>query len=771
MYTSSASSVNGHEFISLLETQTEDFGVGLQLESFIRTDNKQGFVSFFNSQQFNHRSIYFGFETRLFKLICFRRAIGCATALLNGETGLPTVDLNYGLAADPLEDEVGDNPTPIEIAARILCYGLTKLFIEHGADLSLFCYESRGALSRLPLKLALDTFCDHTIVKDFPAGESVDKLFSLFRLQELKEPLETIEFLASRTKQVMILGVCSVEERNLVKLSALLIVAWDKLVIDDDIYSSPVAKLIGLQHDVESDLEKKQIMRSMLQALKLVEMSRSFLKENHKVSMAEVQQAILFKHVECSVDKARPMNHATNKPIVKVLLETRLMKKMCSKSMNTECIYFLPKSPEPERDIRENWTDSFYGHVCRAMCLDDRHEFVKVVNGVEPFGSVDPDDDDNLPEIVREFMFEYDSANCAAAVLAGETDAFLTFKDLTDVGWSFLHNAAKLANPKLTALFLENGFPADDRRDSDELKIKAALPLNVALERMIIVSKNGRIISLPLILWRFSVMTNLYGAPDLRLSVRFDAFYTILWLLSDGIFLLFLLFLSEEYAGDSHKELLTSAFMDTLVLTSITQNAGGAGHARKLSTSTGHEDSHGYNDPIERKMKLLLLGIFGKIGDYLSAYIRLEHLQIIDVQTTAQTNSEVAWLLVRAGISDGLVSKMDDTLFRIYFADHKRVLGSVNRNSGVQQCGPKVGIIDPVLNTYWKQAPGSMLWTRGTSSSVVFSRAVPTPFPNIRADFASLASAKGLVDVLRHRHRPMWCKSMVAALTSGFKRI
>ncbi|KAH9603590.1 hypothetical protein KSS87_015966, partial [Heliosperma pusillum] len=125
---------------------------------------------------------------------------------------------------------------------------------------------------------------DHKILKDFGSGESVYKLFSLFRHQGLKEPWDTIKLLASKTKQVMILGVYYVEERDLVKLAALLIVAWDKLVIDDDIYSSPIAKLIGLQHGLESDLEKKQVTRSMLQALTLI---ASFLKENRTISMVE----------------------------------------------------------------------------------------------------------------------------------------------------------------------------------------------------------------------------------------------------------------------------------------------------------------------------------------------------------------------------------------------------------------------------------------------------------------------------------------------------
>ncbi|XP_074264832.1 uncharacterized protein LOC141587288 isoform X1 [Silene latifolia] len=815
---SSASSVNGHEFISLLETECDDFGIGLELESYIRTDNKEAFVSLLKAREYDFSwGGYEDFETRLLKLLCFRRAVGCATAFLNGDTLLRKVDLNLGLPADPLEDEVGDNPTPLELAVKMLCYGLTALFIEHGADPTLEGYEGWGAVSFLPLTLALDSLCDHKIVKDFGAGESVYNLFSLFRLQELKEALDTIKLLASKSKkqQVTALGVACVEKWNLVKLATLLIVAWDKLVIDDDVYSSPIAKLIVLQHDLESDLEKKEVMRSMLLAFRLVEMSRDYLNQNLTLNhtllklenaynqLMEVQlhgkgtdmisanlarlaaqllrrnkeffETVLAeknysstpstRNVKISADihrlflnlirklqpsKCRPVDRLGDK----VLLETRLMKKVSSESMITKCIYFLPKTSESYGGETCGEDTLLYQHLYHVMLLDDRYEFVKVVNGVESFDSLDCDYD--LPTIVRHLMFLHDSADCAAAVLAGETDAFLSFRDLTDVGWSFLHNAAKLANPKLTAMFLENGFLADDRRDCDELKIKAALPLNVALE---------------------SIRDDFYiqcwmknkSASDLVVLLCRDEFRHILEtirllvLKTTDVYSEFLLYLKQGKMVElcallmvAHKELLASDFMvDTLVPTSITHKDGGAGDG----------NSHEHNDPVEREETVLLLAIFEKIGDHLSAYIRLEQLKI-----EYQVDSEVAWLIVRAGISDALVSKIANTMFsRVYFADHERVSGRVYHNSFEQHCRPKLlgG------SRYPKQAGMSMSWKRGISSSMVFAPALHIPVLKTNADFAPLVSAKRLrlVDVLHRRHSPIRCISIVAALTSRFRRI
>ncbi|KAH9603589.1 hypothetical protein KSS87_015965, partial [Heliosperma pusillum] len=249
------------------------------------------------------------------------------------------------------------------------------------------------------------------------------------------------------------------------------------------------------------------------------------------------------------------------------------------------------------------WEDSFDDHLCRAMWLDDRNEFVKLVNGVESFGSLDCKN--NLPETVRDLMLLHDSANCAAAVLAGETDAYLKFKDLTDLGWSFLHHAAKHGDPKITALFLDNGFLADDRRDCDELNLKAALPLHVALEsiRDHILLKNRK------------------SAIDLVVLLCDDEYRNILEtirllaLKTTNVFNEFLLYLKQGKMVElcallmvAHKELLPLLYMEnTLVSTSITQD----------------------DDPLQRKETLLLLNIFEKIGDDLSAYIRLEHLRVI----------------------------------------------------------------------------------------------------------------------------------------------
>ncbi|XP_074319258.1 uncharacterized protein LOC141656313 isoform X2 [Silene latifolia] len=814
----SASSVNGHEFISLLQTQTEDFGVGLQLETLIHSDNKQAFVSYLKTQQFDYHSLdYLHFRTRLLKLLCFRRAIGCATALLNGETGLPPVDLNLGLIGDPLEDDVGDHPTPLQIAAKILCYGLTDLFIQHGADATLQGPDTREAVSILPLNLALDTLCDHEIVKDFPAGESVTKLFSVFRLQELKEGLDTIKLLVSRTRQqqVTVLGVCCVEKWNLVKLAVLLIFAWDKLVIDDNIYSCPIAKLIGLQHGVESDLEKKQITRSMLQAFRLVEMSRNLLKENRTSSKAQhegvplevankfrtdvklhdtnthmvsadsdrlaaellrrnkdfLEAALAEKNYsmpctwkfKMSADLHRKL-HLTRWATVlrlgdKVLLETRLMEEMSSES-KSKCIYTLPRY---ERRTEQAWHDDFICRLSDAMLLDDRYEFVKLVNGVKSFHSLGFDDD--LPEIVRERMFVEDSANCVAAVLAGETDAVLTFRDLTDVGWSFLHMAAKHGASKLTALFLENGFLADDRRDCDELKIKAALPLNVALENI----RNGYLLRD----WKDNK-----SATDLVVLLCNNEFRNILETIrllvqkTTDVYSEYSRYLKEEKMVElcallmvAHKELLRPDFVGhTLVPESTTHKARVAGHTRFFSARARHGNSHEHNDPLERKRTHLLVDIFGKIGDYLSAYIRLEQ-----IKPCYQLTGEAAWLVGRAGISDALVSETTNTSSRMYVADEKRASERVHSNTLEQHCRPKLlgGSRCP------KQAPQSMSWRRGASSSrsMVFPRVLHTPVPEINADFASFVPAKRLVDVLGRRHSPMRCISIVAALTSGFRRM
>ncbi|KAH9623204.1 hypothetical protein KSS87_015490 [Heliosperma pusillum] len=681
----------------------------------------------------------------MLKLLCFHRAIGCATALLNEETGLPTVDLNLGLTPDILLNEVIDHPIPLQIAAKVLCYGLTDLFILRGADPTLDGHECRELASELPLNLALDTLCHHEIVKDFTAGESVDNLFSLFRLQELREPLDTIKLLVSRTRQqqVTVIGVCCVETWNLVKLAALLISAWDVLVLKfGDIYSSPITKLIGLQHGVESDLAKKQITSSMLQAIRFVEMSRNFehevvplgvankLHDTKTRMVSDDSDSIVSQHDEYyNLQISRLAAELLRRN--EVLLETRLMKKRSSKSMYTECIYSLPGCT---REKMPCWAaNSFYYHLDSAMLLDDRYEFVRVVHGMESFDGLDWDaNTDNLPETVRELMFSYDSANCVAAVLAGETDAVLTFRDLTDVGWSFLHKAAKLAAPKLTALLLENGFLADDRRDCDELKIKAALPLNVALEvirddSLVRDWKNNKsatnlvaLLCSNQFVWcsRSIILCLLVGTFSCRCCIEFDPFHTcdclcthtqkfvdrrsiletirLLVLKTTDVYSEYSRYLKEGKMVElgallmvANKELMQADFLvHTVIPKSLTHKAGVAGHMRLFSTRTGHGNSYEHNDPLERKGTHVLLDIFGKIGDSLSAYIRLEQ-----IKTDSQITSEAAWLVARAGISDALVSETTNTPSRMYFADQKRVSEGVYSNSPEQHCHPKGGHI------------------------------------------------------------------------------
>ncbi|KAH9619835.1 hypothetical protein KSS87_018427, partial [Heliosperma pusillum] len=722
-----ANSVIWHEYISSLETQTKGFRVGLQLESFISSDNKQAFVSYLKTHEFDFNSEeYVHFESRMLKLLCFHRAIACATALLNGETGLPAVDIDVGLTPDALLSEVIDHPIPLQIAAKVLCYGLTDLFILHGADPTLDGHECRELASELPLSLALDTLCDHVIVKDFPAGESVDKLFSLFRLQELREPLDTIKLLASRTRQqqVTVIGVCCVETWNLVKLAALLISAWDVLVLKfGDIYSSPITKLIGLQHGVESDLKKKQITSSMLQAIRFVEMSRNF--EHEVVPLGVANKLHDTKTLMVSADSDRLAAELLRRNEGEIILTAEAF----SSNFCIECIYSLPGG---KREKVPHWAaNSFYYHLDSAMLLDDRYEFVRVVHGMESFDGLDWDaNTDNLPETVRELMFSYDSANCVAAVLAGETDVVLTFRDLTDVGWSFLHKAAKLAAPKLTALLLENGFLADDRRDCDELKIKAALPLNVALEvirddSLVRDWKNNKsatdlvaLLCSNQFVWcsRSIILCLLVGTFSCRCCIEFDPFHTcdclcthtqkfvdrrriletirLLVLKTTDVYSEYSRYLKEGKMVElcallmvANKELMQADFLvHTVIPKSLTHKAGVAGHMRLFSTRTGHGNSYEHNDPLERKGTHVLLDIFGKIGDSLSAYIRLEQ-----IKTDSQITSEVAWLVARAGISDALVSETTNTpSSRMYFADQKRVSEGVNSNKPEQHCHPKV---------------------------------------------------------------------------------
>ncbi|XP_074319712.1 uncharacterized protein LOC141656648 [Silene latifolia] len=808
---------NEPEFITLLRTRTEDFGVGLQLETIIRTDNKREFVSFLKRQKFDYSSMnYNDFQTRLLKLLCYRRAIGCATALLNGETVLPTVDLNEQLLTDPLADEFEEYfPTPLRIAAEVLCYGLTELFIQHGANPSRDGSESRVELSQLPLNFALDALCRHKIVRDFPAGESVHKLFSLFRLQELKEPFDTIKLLVSRTKQVINLGVCCVEEWNLVKLAALLMVASDKLVIGDDIYSSPIPMLIGLQHGLESDLEKKQVMRSMWQAFSLVERSANFLKENRATLMVEdevVPPDVAYKFLtevklhdkgthmvsadldrfvaellqrsggflETSLVEKKCLKTPTTRKRVfsaeidwwaaqlrigdKVLLEARLMKKMRSKLMYSECISFIPDIHQIEHvHIGHGFFDD---QIDCAMRLDDRDTFVILVNQVEFFGNLDCKN--NLPKTVRRLMFRHDSANCVAAVLAGETDAFLSFRDLTDVGWPFLHNAAKLGAPKLTALFLENGFLADDRRDCDELKIEAALPLNVALESIrdhIIhqnLKDNKSAIDLVVSLCASEIRNILETIRLLVLKMKDVKFELSLYLKEGKMIELcaLLMVAHKELLPLIHKEVLTLAHKE--LLPSLTHKAGVAGTIRHFSTSahTVHGNLYEHRDLHVVKETLLLLDIFGKIGDYLSAYIRLEP----DTGFRGEY-SHISWLLVRAGISDALYSRVTITFSRHPSEGHKEVLGRANLNL-VEQSSRGRKLFD--VSKLSRQAVLSMPPRPGTYSSAVFARSFHTPV-KIHAHFASsFIPAKRLVDVLRRHRPPMQCISIVAALTGGF---
>ena len=103
-----------------------------QVEDLIRIDNKSRFVSLvrrvLEKKNFvTNESVLDSKDVLMW--ICSHQALACATALLEGKTGL-SVDLNVTLKCGFY---------PLHYAAENLCCGLTDVFLKHGALTSLPC--------------------------------------------------------------------------------------------------------------------------------------------------------------------------------------------------------------------------------------------------------------------------------------------------------------------------------------------------------------------------------------------------------------------------------------------------------------------------------------------------------------------------------------------------------------------------------------------------------------------------------------------------------
>lgn len=79
-------------------------------------------------------------------LIFEHRAVNCATGMLKGETRFNIMDLNVAWI---------DGLPPLHLAARNLSYGLTELFLLHGAHPNLSCHGHDDD-ANIPLCLALE---------------------------------------------------------------------------------------------------------------------------------------------------------------------------------------------------------------------------------------------------------------------------------------------------------------------------------------------------------------------------------------------------------------------------------------------------------------------------------------------------------------------------------------------------------------------------------------------------------------------------------------
>ncbi|XP_027177014.1 uncharacterized protein LOC113776124 isoform X3 [Coffea eugenioides] len=206
--------------------------------------------------------------------ICSHQALACATALLEGKTGL-SVDLNVTLKCGFY---------PLHYAAENLCCGLTDVFLKHGALTSLPCSVHGSRYSgKLPLSVALEAIGCHPFLRDWSPNKSIFKLIYIFCLPEMAEPLETLKLLALHTEELQVISSSNVHEGRLVQLVALLLVAREKLLapaIDNSVDGSFIGqcilkelallldqevKLMGTAHNEELNRcrQMKDAIRSM----------------------------------------------------------------------------------------------------------------------------------------------------------------------------------------------------------------------------------------------------------------------------------------------------------------------------------------------------------------------------------------------------------------------------------------------------------------------------------------------------------------------------
>ncbi|CAI9100558.1 OLC1v1037684C1 [Oldenlandia corymbosa var. corymbosa] len=248
------------------------------LQELIRKDHKKGFVSFIrrhysdkNSDSFltmknmlhpgDIMKNYDSFRTikkmlrsgDIMMWICSYSAERCATALLEGKTGV-CVDLNV-----PLQNGC----YPLHLVAENLRSRFTDLFLRHGARTDLCCaVKDSKYLGMLPLSIALEALRCHDYLRDWNPSKSTFKLIYCLCFPELQEPLETVKLLSEKTPELESITSSVVREGKLVELAALLFVAWNKLLVPvsgDDADSSFLGQCITKNLASLVDLEFKLI--------------------------------------------------------------------------------------------------------------------------------------------------------------------------------------------------------------------------------------------------------------------------------------------------------------------------------------------------------------------------------------------------------------------------------------------------------------------------------------------------------------------------------
>ncbi|KAL3528668.1 hypothetical protein ACH5RR_007990 [Cinchona calisaya] len=158
----------------------------------------------------------------LLKRICFHDAVNCATALLEGETGI-AIEFNAPSCVF----------YPLHRAARNLSVGLIELFLQHGARPSLCCHDDTFIFHKMDaLTVALDAIANHEYFNDWNPKKSIIKLIYILCLLEMRVPLRNIQLLALNSEDEEVKVICShiVREGRLIELAALLMVALKKLM-------------------------------------------------------------------------------------------------------------------------------------------------------------------------------------------------------------------------------------------------------------------------------------------------------------------------------------------------------------------------------------------------------------------------------------------------------------------------------------------------------------------------------------------------------------